>query len=692
MKDQIDIDSINTNNEIKANYVPRSTTQIILNINDSNRAMNVSQQQYQKPIISEALVLQEIQEMKEIFLKVVKNNSSLNHSDVILQHLQNTVKKLNEKVNDLSESLLSISMDIAKLQSTSIKDSYLNNVDVNKSINYLNKHIKDLTPKTENSEQQLRVILTILRDFVASNPSKSLPIGKIESHLKFIYSSMKRQGSKDRPIFSEIKEVLNLLKQSKEPMKQITNQNIIEGDIVENEDSQSESPKLNKNENNGSIQNPNEVQQAPEIENLNTQMAEEMEHLQTEGFEDCCSNDKIICLMQAIQDTFQTVYSADKSSETLLELQKNINFEVCKYYSLQSETGVKIQDVNINQSSDVNSLNSTPELISIMNKIKSFLEQIQPEIKFDDTDMISALYFTVKCIKEFVHANKGDLKTMRAILVLLKNVECELYKQEGSAEFILREIIRLRKHMEVVYNYSPPKTPQKRTWKLSANLSISERSRGIKETQILKCLIHHLKKFVSQYSDDIQFPQSNFFNHVKLVLDTMIAVTGSHTVDEGYKEQLPKLMRCLEFELDKQKDGRYLLKKVNQIRVNLGLKSTNIDPKKLLSCLVHYLGKLVKKTRPDIEIPEADKEILLSFLLDPLKDATQSGEFNSETLRKLLKVMQCIICCLNADGQQTPALTEKIQDMLQLIANHENELTQQEQHIPTTSDTENIQE
>ncbi|KAM3183025.1 hypothetical protein ACTXT7_011179 [Hymenolepis weldensis] len=653
--------------------------------------MNVSQQQYQKPIISEALVLQEIREMKEIFLKVVKNNSSLNYNDVILQHLQNTVKKLNEKVNDLSESLLSISMDVAKLQSTNAKDNYLNNVDVNKSIDYLNKHIKDLTPKTENFEKHLRLILTILRGFVESNPSKSLRIGKIESHLKFIYSSMKRQGSKDKPIFSEIKEVLNLLKQSKEPMKQITNQNII-GDIVENEDSQIESPKLNKNQNNGSVQNPNEVQQAAEIENLNTQMAEEMEYLQPEGFQDCCSSDKITCLMQAIQDTFQTVYLTDKSSETLLELQRNINFEVCKHYSLQSETSVEIQDVNINQSSDVNSLNSTPELISIMNKIKSFLEQIQSEFKFDDTDMLTALYSTVKCIKEFVHANKGDLKTMRALLVLLKNVECELYKQEGSAELILREIICLRKHMEVVYNYPPPKTPQNRTWKLSANLSISERSRGIKETQILKCLIHHLRKFMSQYSDDIQFPQSNFFNHVKLVLDTMIAVTGSHTVDEGYKEQLPKIMRCLEFELDKQKDGRYLLKKVNQIRVNLGLKSTNIDPNKLLSCLVHYLRKLVKMTRPDIEIPEVDKETLLSFLLDPLKDATQSGEFNSETLRKLLKVMQCIICCLNADGQQTPALTAKIQDMLQLIANHENELTQQEQHMPTTSDIENIQE
>nr|CDS32885.1 expressed conserved protein [Hymenolepis microstoma] len=679
---------MNTNNDFESNYVPKSTTQLVLNINDSNRAMNVSQQQLQKSINSEALILQEIQEMKEIFLQMVKNSFSINHNDVILQHLQNTVRKLNEKVNDLSESLQSISTNVSKLQNVRIKNNDLKNADINKSINYLNKHLKDLTPKTEDSEKQLRVILTILRSFAESNSPKYLRIDKIENHLKFIYSSMKRQGPKDKPIFSEIKEVLGLLKQSKEPMKQTINQNIIEGDIIEFEDSLIKSLKVNKNENNGSIQSPNEVQQVPEIENLNTQI----KYLQPEEFLDCWWSDKKICLIRAISNTFPAILATKDSSQAYLELQNTIPLEVCEHSSLRSKISTNVQNVNVNQSNDGNSLNSTPELISITNKIKANIKKIRPAVKLDYNDILTVLHCAVKCIKDLVQTNKGDPKTMRAILTLLKCLECELYKQEGSAALILREVIQLRKHMEVVYNCTTPKPFRKKTLKIDTNLLISGRCSNLTETEVLKCLLHHLKKIINKYKPCIQFPQSNFFNHVKCVLDAMIAVTRCNKLDEGSKQQLTKLMRCLEFELGKQKDGRYLLKKVNQIRVNLGLKLTNIDPSKLLCCLVHYLKKLMKKTRPDIEIPDADTETLLSFLLDALKNATQAGELNSETLRKLPKVMQCIKCCLNANGHLTPVLTAKIQEMIQLMTNHGTELTQKEEHVPTTSDTVNIQE
>ncbi|VDO03013.1 unnamed protein product [Rodentolepis nana] len=685
MKDEIYMHSVNTTNVVKPNYVPKSTTQLALSINESSRGMNISQQQLQKSIISEAPILQEIQEMEEVLLQNAKNRVFVNHNDIILQHLQNTVRKLSEKINDISESLQSISTDVSKLQSANIKNTYLKNANINKSINYLNKHIKDLTPKIEDSETQLRLILTILRSFALSNSSKHLRIDKIENHLKYIYSSMKRQGLKDKPIVSEIKEVLGLLKQSKGPVKQTTNQNII-GDIIVVENSLKKPFKLNKNENNGSIASSNEVQRIPEIENMSTQI----DFIQPEELQDCWWSNENIYTIKPVSNTFQAVRSTKKSSHAFPEFQQTAPLDACKKYGRKSKVCTKVQSVNVNQSNNVNYLKSTPELVSIMNKIKAYIQQIRPEVEFVNNNILTTLHCIVKCIKDLVQTCQGDARTMRAILALLKCMEYELYKQEGSAELLLREVIQLRKHMEVVYNYSTPKIHQKKILKIDANPSISERSGKLVETPILKCLLHRLKGIINQYKPGTQFPQSDFFNHVKCVLDAMIAVTGCDKIDEGTKQQLPKLMQCLGIELGKQKDGSCLLQKVNQIRSNLGSKSKGIDPNKLLCCLVAYLKKLIKKARPHIDIPDADTETLLSFLLDALKDAIQAGKLNSETLRKLPKVMQCIKCCLNANGHLTPVLMAKIQEVIRLLTNQGKKLAQNE-HMPTTSDTVNIQ-
>lgn len=605
--------------------------------------------------------------MKKLLCQVVNKNSGNGaahcRNGAILQHIQDNVRKLIEQScemppEEVMKLLNSVSANITKLQSPNPDAD-----NINTAINNLKKHIKCLKPEAEitgcDLETQMKSILTTLQDIMKCDPPKSDRLDKIARNLKAICCNLKRQCNKGNKILSEIREVQDLFSRGEEAKKQSFRE------------STNMTSSLNENQNNVNAQFPVELQEIPEIKSLIAQIADEAKCLQQENnFGNCGLDDRISCLMEAIHGIQQSDCVFRDSTEKFLELLKNLEREICKQSQCGSESIAKINEIlgklkpDINQSSTAKTFNETLELILLPTQNPRYIRYIQPEANFESVDLL----YILKYMQNIFQAGYGNHKSIGDIKSLLMNLGREIYKLEDS--------IQLHTSLEAAFASPQNRSSQLRVLQVDTNQSNDVEVETLNETQHLKCLVHHLKKFIKKYNSSCQFPECDFYSLMNFLLDTVIAITASNCLDDETKDQLLKIMRCLEAEFRLQGDMRCLNKKICQTKDNLADRvnadanecgGSSIDPAELIRCLVHNLKKIVSKARPSVQIQEGDQESQLSCLLSSLNEILQSGRIDQEAQGKLPKMMRCLKFSLSKLGKLTPALAAKIRDISQLL-------------------------
>ncbi|KAM7533869.1 hypothetical protein Aperf_G00000106611 [Anoplocephala perfoliata] len=662
-----DVYSKNVNNGFKTRKTDSKPTQ-----------RNVSPHHCQQSSNShgETMVLKEVREMKKLLSQIVSKNSGnstvQNRNGAILQHIQDNVRKLMEQSCEMSPEevmklLNSVSTNITKLQSPNPDAD-----NINTAINNLKKHIKWLKPEAEitgcDLETQMKSILTILHDIMKRAPPESERLDKIAKNLRAICCNLKRQCSKGNKILLEIREFQELFSRGEESKRhsflEFTNR----------------TSSFNKNWNNVSAQYLVELLETSDIKKLMAQIVDELECLQSENnFEDYCLDHKISRLMKKIQQSGCVKGNfAEKFSEM-----KKLECEALKQRLCESDSTAKLHEISGDLKSDsyqasvAETINETPELITRPIQLRYSTGHVQPEDKLSKLDIL----YILKYIQGIIQANNRDFVNKGALSSLLTRLKHEIYKPKGSTPKMIHQ---LNTHLETAYASSQNRSSQPRVLQVNTNQSSDVEIETLNETQHLKCLVHHLKKFIKKYDSSSQFPEGDFSTLMNFILDTVMSTTGSNAIDGESKEQLLKIMRCLEAEFRQQGELKNLNKKVAQIRDNLADKvyteakecgGSSIDPAELIRCLVHHLKKIVLKAIPSVQIQEGDQETQLLYLLGLLKDTLQSNGIDQEAQGKLSKMMRCLKFSLSKLEKLTPTLAAKIQDINESLDQGELKMT-----------------